>query len=135
MYRCRFDDGTVCFIIVDAWLLMKAFGHEAGFISFDGTISMTLDSEHPFAPNNILIRVWRNKSPSLILEKSIKLNVHCILPLGVLGGNGEAGGFGVKRGLSGGGKQRLREGISDGAICGDFRFCDVIFGAGLHMVM
>ena len=134
-YCCRFDDGIVGFIIVDSRLLVKALGHEAGFIYFDGTISMTLNSEHPFAPNNILIQVWRNKSPSLISEKCIKLGVHCFTPLGVFGGSGEASGFGVKRGRSGGGKQCLREGISGGAICWDFRFCDVIFGVGLHMVM
>ena len=96
---------------------------------------MTLDSELPFAPNYILIRMWRNKNPSLILEKCIKLNVHCFTPLGVFGGSGEASRFGVKRVLGGGSKQRLKEGISDGAIGWDFRFCDVMFGAGLHMVM
>ena len=93
MYRRRLDDGAVSFIIIDYGLLMKSFGHKSCFIVLNGAISMTLDSKHPFTPNNILIRVWRNKSPSLIFEKCIKLNVHGLVPMGVFGSSGEASGF------------------------------------------
>ena len=88
---------------------------------------MTLNSEHPFAPNNILIQVWGNKSPSLILEKCIKLNVHSFAPLRAFGGSGEVGGFVMKGGFSGGSKQCLKEGISGCAVCGNFGFCNVVF--------
>jgi hypothetical protein len=65
---------------------------------------MTLDSKHPFAPNNILIRVWRNKSSSLIFEKGIKLNIHGFSPLRVFGSSDEAHGFMVSGDCSGGGE-------------------------------
>ena len=131
-YHCRLYDKTVGFVIIDPWLLMKSLGHKPCFIALDWSISMALDSEHPFAPNNIVIQVWRNKSPSLIFEKCIKLNVHGLVPMGVFGSSGEASGFMVIWEVNGDSDQCLWKRITDCAVSWKLRLGNVVFGSCEH---
>jgi hypothetical protein len=80
---------------------MKALCYKAGFVSFNGAIGMPFYAEDPFTPNLILRGIGWNKGPSMVFEESIKLTIHCLEPLGILGGGGEASGFGETRNFSG----------------------------------
>ena len=86
------------------------------------------DTKDPFATNNILIRLWRNKGPGLCLKESLKFGVHSIAPFGVTKSLGNSGGDNDKRESS----VRFWVGPGDGAICKDLRPCDVMCGSGGH---
>ena len=73
-----------------------------------------------------------DKSPSLILEESIKLIVHSFAPLRIFGSICEAGGFGIMGEVRGGGEQSFWEWISYGAIGWCFGFENIMFGSGEH---
>jgi hypothetical protein len=60
--------------------LMESFGYQPSFVSLNGTIGFSFHFEHPFASYWILGAVWRYKGPCLVMEKSIKLKLHCISP-------------------------------------------------------
>jgi hypothetical protein len=47
------DDGTKCFTIINAGLLMKAFGNEECFVPFNGAISVSFDTKNSFAAHKI----------------------------------------------------------------------------------
>jgi hypothetical protein len=49
-----FDYGTVSFPIINAMLLVEAFGNKPCLVSFDGAIRVALDAKHPFAANNMM---------------------------------------------------------------------------------
>ena len=104
MYRCGLDNWTVGFIVVYTWLLMESFSYKPCFVALNGTISMLLNAEDPFAANCILIWQRRNKIPCAIFEEGIKFKVHRVAQMGAFGSQGEASGFLEIRFSGGGGK-------------------------------
>ena len=83
---------------------------------------MTLNSKHPFAPNDIASSMRRNENPRLILEQSIELNIHGSTPVGVFHSIGEAGGF--NNGRIAIGEECTGNRISHGTIGEGFGFGD-----------
>ena len=61
---------------------VEAFSHNTSLVSRNWAIRIFLNSKNPLATNEILLRVRRNKLPSFILDKSIKLLRHCLSLIG-----------------------------------------------------
>ena len=80
---------------------MEALGDKPCFVSLNGAIGISFNPENPFAPNLVLSGMWWHKRSSVIFEKSIELTVHCLTPLWILGGRGEAVRFGKGAGVHG----------------------------------
>ncbi|CAL2268649.1 unnamed protein product [Prunus armeniaca] len=68
------------FMIIQALCLSKTFGNKAGFVALDRTISTVFDLVHPLAVNGKFAMRQRSKSPSVIVSKSSKFEVHSLTP-------------------------------------------------------
>lgn len=72
---------TKGFFIVQTILLKESPSYQPSLIPSYSTITVPFQLINPFASHNILIRRWRNKWPSLLLEKWVKLKIHSSNPL------------------------------------------------------
>ena len=80
----RFDDWAEGLCIVKAGALMESFCNQSGFISVKCAIRMMLETIDPFATNNILRGLRRNKFPGAIGKKGIDFISHGLAPKGFL---------------------------------------------------
>ena len=103
-------------------LLMESFSYKFGLVPRDGTIIVQFKLEHPFAANQV--NMWRskNKRPSLLSLKSLKLSSHCLTPPGILRSNFIRRGFCI--------------GIINGSLIAklEIRFGNATLGPSLHMM-
>jgi hypothetical protein len=74
----RLDNGTKSIFIIHAIPLLEPFHHKTSFIPLNRAIRVTLGFENPFRVDEVKTRTWWNKSPRLILQKSLKLEFHSI---------------------------------------------------------
>jgi hypothetical protein len=74
---------------------VEFFGDKPGLVAINGAISFVFEVEHPFASNNVHVKSGRNKGPSTVAEKCIKLKVHGIMPSQVLGSCRVGGWFNI----------------------------------------
>lgn len=67
----RFYNWAKYFRIANVKTFVKTFSHKTSFLVFERAIRIVLDTEKPFAPNNILTKTRKNKGPCLIWEQGI----------------------------------------------------------------
>uniref|UniRef100_M8AXT3 Pleiotropic drug resistance protein 5 n=1 Tax=Aegilops tauschii TaxID=37682 RepID=M8AXT3_AEGTA len=77
----RFDNWTERILIIKTVPLLKAFRRKPRLVALDRPIRMLLDLEHPLGVNNVAPRHGRNKAPSIIPLKSLKLLFHGSTPV------------------------------------------------------
>ncbi len=80
-------------MIIKAFNLGIAFGNQASFIPFNGTICIEFGFKNPFATNGLFVRGKRFKSPGGIGFKGTELIRHCFTPMGMAKGSGIARRF------------------------------------------
>jgi hypothetical protein len=67
----RFHNWAEGVLIIKTIALLETLGNQARLVPLNGSISMPLDFENPFAINNIDTWLGRNKSPGIILENGL----------------------------------------------------------------
>ena len=65
---------------INTLFFMIALSYKTGFLTFKSAISLLLDPINPFATNNMLLRIWRNKGPCALFNKCINLCTHGTAP-------------------------------------------------------
>ena len=120
----RFHDGTEGFPVVHAFLLSESSKDPARLVPCEGTVGVELVPEDPFACNNIHTRWTRYQSPSVILNQSVKLVKHCVVPVRIFEGRFVGGRDG--RDNRGG---RFGVEIKEPSRLAETRFC-----TGVHLV-
>lgn len=63
--------------------LMISFSDQSGFVLFQGTISIVLQSVHPTTTNNIHMRLEGNQIPCVISDLRVELRAHRSPPLAI----------------------------------------------------
>lgn len=77
------DHRAECIKVVNAFILVIAFGNQASFVTFDRSIGMTFDAKDPFTADGLLIWWRRDQGPSVIGGKGIHLKRHGIASFGL----------------------------------------------------
>ena len=92
-YSFKSRDRGICFIIVDALLLVIALCNQSRFIPNDNTRVVELVSKDPSSANNGLVcRAW-NKSPDFISLELLYFLLHRHYPVRVNNGVFDVPGF------------------------------------------
>ena len=96
---CRFDNGTECFIIVNARALSEASKDPASLVSVQRAISMKFMFENPLASDHVGLVGARNKIPSVVLHQRDIFIFHGATPVRISKGV-TARSWNLRQGLS-----------------------------------
>jgi hypothetical protein len=77
------DDGTESLLVVDSGPLSETAEDPAGFVAIEGTVSMKLVTENPFASDNVCLSGALNKVPGVVIMKGGTFFFHGLAPVGV----------------------------------------------------
>jgi hypothetical protein len=83
---CRLDNGTECFIIVNAWALSEASKDPASLVSVQRAISMKFMFENPLASDHVGLVGARNKIPGVVLHEGCIFIFHGATPVRICKG-------------------------------------------------
>ena len=77
----RLDHMNESLVIIYAMLLRKSLNHPTSFVTSKRTIRMIFMLENPLSCHDISTRRPRNKTPSTIINQSLKLICHSCSPI------------------------------------------------------
>ena len=74
---------------------MKTFSNKVSFESVNSIVQMPFNAKDPFVTYEILVRIRRNKNPSVVAKKSLLFIMHCLEPFEIFDRLRDNGGFNV----------------------------------------
>lgn len=83
----RFDDGTESLVEVNARLLCETTNNPTCLMTSKGSIGVEFVTKDPFTTDDVSTGRGRNKSPGLVLEKSVVFFLHGLAPRGITKSN------------------------------------------------
>ena len=74
---------TKCLVVIRSRLLMKFLCYKSSFASLNIPNRIIFNTINPLTTDHVHLRLKRNKNPSFIHQKCIKLGWHILLPLAI----------------------------------------------------